>query len=99
MDVIKRIEELQKERGWTEYRLAREAGLAQSTIANIFHRHTVPSIRTLETICDTFGITLSQFFSDGKEVSLSKEQSELLSAWSRLNPEQKSSLLKMMKTM
>lgn len=99
MDVIKHIEELRKERGWSEYRLLQESGLAQSTIANIFHRNTVPSIRTLEAICDAFGITLSHFFSDGKEISLSKEQNELLLAWSRLNPEQKKSLLKMMKTM
>ena len=64
MDVIKKIKDLTAERGWTEYRLVKESGIAASTISNIFHRNTLPNIYTLETLCDTFGITLSQFFSN-----------------------------------
>lgn len=62
MDVIKRIDDLMKERGWSDYRLAAESGLSSSTIANIHRRNTVPSITTLESICGAFGISLPPFY-------------------------------------
>ena len=74
MDVLERLRGLLDERGWTEYRLAKECGLSESTIANIFRRNSVPSITTLESICNGFGITLSQFFADGDMVELTPEQ-------------------------
>ena len=73
MDVLERLRGLLDERGWTEYRLAKECGLSESTIANIFRRNSVPSITTLESICNGFGITLSQFFADGDMVELTPQ--------------------------
>lgn len=70
MDTHERLQQLLKERGWSEYRLAKSCGLSESTIANIFRRNTLPSIATLETICGGFGITLSQFFAEGEMVEL-----------------------------
>ena len=64
MDVINRIDSLMKERNWSDYRLSLESGLSSSTIANMHRRGTVPSVSTLEQICDAFGITLSQFFAE-----------------------------------
>ena len=77
MDVLERLRGLLDERGWTEYRLAKECGLSESTIANIFRRNSVPSITTLESICNGFGITLSQFFADGDMVELTPQAKEL----------------------
>ena len=42
------------ERGWTEYRLAKESGLAQSTITNMFNRNNAPTFSTLEAICGAY---------------------------------------------
>lgn len=42
MDTHARLQQLLRERGWTEYKLSKECGLAQSTIGNIFRRNTVP---------------------------------------------------------
>ena len=98
MNVIQRIKQLAAARGWTEYRLVKETGLAASTIANIYHRNTIPSIPTLEILCRTFGITLSQFFSDDNMVSLSKEQRELLEYWSYITPEQRYVLIELLKS-
>lgn len=82
MDVIAKIDSLMQERNWTDYRLAQESGLASSTIANLRRRHTVPSIATLESICNAFGITLSQFFAEGdSSVSLSDEQRQMFKNW------------------
>ena len=89
MDVNGRIRELLNERNWTEYKLAKESGLSQSTISNIFKRNTVPSISTLELICKGFGISLSQFFSEGNMVELSEEQRDFFINWASLTMREK----------
>lgn len=95
MDTHARLRKLMEERGWTEYRLAKECGLSQSTLANIFRRNTVPSIATLEAVCNGFGITLSQFFADGDMVELTPQLKELFDGWLSLKPEQKQAVLNM----
>lgn len=89
MDTLERIKELMRQQNWSEYRLAKESGLSQSTISNIFHRNTLPSIPTLEIICNAFGISMSQFFAETPLVDLTPEQSELLQLYSRLDTTQK----------
>lgn len=90
MDIIKRIDELMAERGWSDYKLSQASGLSSSTIANIHRRNTVPSIATLEAICDAFGITLAQFFDDGSAyVQLNKEQLDFFEVWFSLSKYQK----------
>lgn len=89
MDVNGRIRELLNERNWTEYKLAKESGLSQSTISNFFKRNTVPSISTLELICKGFGISLSQFFSEGNMVELFEEQMEFFINWASLTAREK----------
>lgn len=90
MDIIKRITELTNERGWSTYKLAQKSGLSSSTIANIYRRHTVPSLSTLEIICDAFGITLSQFFAEDTDaVPLTPEQKVMFDKWANLTPSQK----------
>lgn len=93
MDVHERLKEILNERGWSEYRLARECGLSDSTIHNIYRRNTSPSIPTLEIICHGFGITLSQFFAEGEMVELSPELKALFEGWRPLTPQQKKAVL------
>lgn len=99
MDVHDRLRRLLNERGWTEYRLAKNSGLSGSTIANIFKRNTVPSLPTLEAICNGLGITLSQFFADSDMVELTPELKELFESWVNLTPEQKTVAAQLLKTM
>ncbi len=99
MDTNDRIRRLMSAQGWTEYRLAKESGLSQSTIANLFRRNTVPSVPTLEAVCHAFGITLAQFFSKGSMVELSAEQQDLFDRWGRLTAEQKLLLYELIKNM
>lgn len=90
MDTLVRIREFMEARGWTEYRLAKESGLSQSTISNMFNRHTAPSVPSLEAICKGFGITMAQFFSEGHNmVELSDEQVKMFDQWAKLTPRQK----------
>lgn len=100
MDAQKRIKQLMEERGWTDYRLAKESNLSHSTVTNMFNRNNAPTLPTLEAVCKAFGITLAQFFSEGAEPhALTPEQQELFSRWSSLTDEQKRLLLDLMNTM
>ena len=99
MDTHERLRQLLNERGWTEYRLAKNCGLSESTIANIYRRNTVPSLATLETICKGFGITMAQFFAEGEMVEISPELKELCANWVNLTPEQKKAANQMLKAM
>jgi transcriptional regulator with XRE-family HTH domain len=89
MNVNERIKKMMKERDWTEYRLAVESGLSQSTIANLFRRNTVPSVMTIEAICEGFGISLAQFFAEDDLVELSDEQRRIFDKWLSLTVKQK----------
>lgn len=51
MDVQKRIRQLMAERGWSDYRFAKESNLSHSTITNIFNRNNAPTLPTLESVC------------------------------------------------
>ena len=95
LDTLAQLRQLLEERGWTEYRLARESGLSDSTIKNIYKRNTQPTIDTLETICRGFGITLSQFFAEGDMVELTPDLKDLFNGWVNLTPEQKKAVLTM----
>ena len=51
MDITKRLIELQQRYGWTDYKIAKEAGLSPNTVSNIYRRGNTPSMVTLEAIC------------------------------------------------
>ena len=92
--------QLMEERGWTDYRLAKEANLSHSTITNLFKRNNAPTLPTLEVICRAFGITLAQFFAEGGEaVEITDEQRELFAKWSILTEKQKALLLEFISTL
>jgi transcriptional regulator with XRE-family HTH domain len=93
MDIKERITELNKEYGWSLYRLSREAGMAPSTLTNMMKRGNCLSLSSLERVCEAYGITMLQFFYDGEEmVPLNAEQREHLECWNRLAPGQKKTL-------
>lgn len=96
MEVQEKIRHLMDERGWTNYRLAKRAGLSETTITNIFKRNNAPTYETLVSICAAFGITMSCFFAEDDEpVILTEEQKLLFIQWSKLNEKQKDILLEL----
>ena len=62
MEVLDRIDELRKQRGWSVNNLAMEAMLTQSTLNNLYVRRAEPKLSTLRAICAAFGISLAEFF-------------------------------------
>ncbi|MCI8292602.1 MAG: helix-turn-helix transcriptional regulator [Hespellia sp.] len=90
MNILDKIVEYRLERGWTEYQLAEKSGLTQSTISSWYRKNMLPSIPSLKKICDAFGITLSQFFSEDNEnaILLTEQQHRLLHYAAKLNSQQ-----------
>ncbi|MBQ6779918.1 MAG: helix-turn-helix transcriptional regulator [Treponema sp.] len=99
MDILEKIREYRLERNWTEYQLAEKSGLPQSTISSWYRKNQIPTVPSLEKICDAFGVTLSQFFAEASAqvVSLTKEQVALLHEWNRLTKKQKNIILTLLK--
>lgn len=99
-DILKEITRLREERGWSEYELAKNAGLSQSTISTWYRKQQIPTIQTLYKVCNGFGITLSQFFAEGDDaISLTSRQKELLDNWSVLNEQQQQIIMDLIKNM
>ncbi|MBQ3597192.1 MAG: helix-turn-helix transcriptional regulator [Clostridia bacterium] len=98
MDILKKIDDLLKIKGWSQYKLALEAGLTQSTLSNMYSRGTLPSITTLKNICDALDISLAQFFDEG-ESALSPDEFELLSNYRKLSVKNKNAVKKLCKNL
>ncbi|MCI8483200.1 MAG: helix-turn-helix transcriptional regulator [Lachnospiraceae bacterium] len=94
MDVVGKIIRLCQEKGISYYRLAKNAGLAYSSVSNMLHKNTIPSISTLEKICAGLDITLAQFFTeDISYPDLTPDQQQLLDLYQTLDHHQRELLL------
>ena len=97
--VLDRITHYRNQKGWSEYQLATRSGLTQSTISSWYRKNLLPSIPSLEKICNAFGITLSQFFSENEKLyALTDIQAQLLKASTALTEEQLA-LIEFLKTL
>lgn len=91
--VANRIVELSREHSMTKYRLSQLSGISQTALANILSNESIPTIMTLEKICDAFGITLAQFFTIEGCPDLTDEQKELLETWNTLETKEREILI------
>lgn len=98
MDILEKIDTLRKERGWTIYKLAENAGVIQSTLSNMFTRKTLPSITTLTLLCDAFGITLAEFFKDDN-INVPIDELTLISSYRKLSNDNKVMINELLKLM
>lgn len=100
MNILDRITALREMRNWTNWKLSQESGVDQSTISAWYKKGRSPSVSSLEKICEAFGITMSQFFSnDNRTVELTSDQREMLECWSALSTKQKQVVLALVKNM
>ncbi len=70
-----------------------ESELTQSTINNLYTRHTEPKISTLRAICNAFGISLSEFINEKHN-----PDEELIIYVKTLSKENKQALLTLLKS-
>lgn len=94
MTVLDRILELRVERGWSEYRLSEESGIAQTTISSWFRKNICPTVPSLEKICNAYNITLSQFFNYDNDIeNLTEQQKKMVHLFNKLSLKQQNNLL------
>ena len=67
MNILKKINKMRLDRNWSVYRLSVESGVSQSTLTNMFNRETLPSITTLELLCNAFEVTMAEFFTEPED--------------------------------
>lgn len=94
MDILRKINKMRLDRNWSIYRLSVESDVPQSTLTNMFNRETLPSITTLESICNAFDVSLSEFFKEDEMQPMAKnKEEELLNIYHALNDEVQESIL------
>ena len=77
-----------------------EAMLTQSTLNNLYVRKAEPKLSTLRAICNAFGITLAEFFSDEENQNKKfTDEGELIARVTALNDRQKKGLLQFLRTL
>lgn len=97
MNILKKINKMRIDRGWSIYRLSVESGIPQSTLTNMFNRETLPSITTLECICNAFGITMAEFFTEENNPTVEISDNEIISLLQELNGESKLLILSLIR--
>ncbi|MBQ7536196.1 MAG: transcriptional regulator [Stomatobaculum sp.] len=98
-DVLRRIEKERDLRRWSDYTLAANSDIPQSTISTWRSRNLQPSLASIEKICGGLGITLSQFFSEENSgFSLNEEQKRILILWNRLSLHQKKAVMALLES-
>ena len=98
--VALRIIELCEKHKISRYRLSQLTGMSQTALGKIVSKESIPTIPTIEKICDAFGITLAQFFAgEGKRPDLSKEQREIIETWDELGREERRILLQFVRSL
>ena len=96
--ILLRIKEYMRENDWTVYHLAKESGMAYSSLNNLFRRNTEPTLPTLRKICDGLGVSLSAFFNDGDTpviTAYTQEERTLVNLYRSISKKRNSHLYKL----
>lgn len=93
MDVVDRIEQLREKAGLSVNQLAKRAGVGQASLSQVVNRKNKPSLDTLERLCDVFGITLAEFFSESPDQATMLRWQERIQRIEHLPPEKREALI------
>lgn len=93
--LLSKIQELLDERNWSLYKLAKESEIPYSFLNSLFAKDNVPTVATLEKICNWFHITLSEFFEEESPYrcvtpNITEEELSLLNSFRTLSQKDKS---------
>lgn len=98
LNPIQRIRNLCAERGWSCYQLSKASGIPYSTLNTMLNNQNMPSLSTLQKLCDGFGISITEFFdSEWNKRGLTEDQSACLTLFSSLSSQDKQIALAFLK--
>lgn len=96
-DILKRIDDERIKRNWSEYTLAKNSDITQSTISTWYRKRLQPSVASIEKICKGLGISLSEFFNEESScIYLTPQQNEILDLWDSLTSIQRESIINLL---
>lgn len=103
MDISVQLQKLMKAHGIeNRNQLSAKSGIPQSTLSTIFNDVHKPTVATIELICNYFGLTLAEFFSDPETDTfypLTEKERKLIAYWNGLSEEQRDALLGFLEAM
>lgn len=95
-DVVKRIEELMKDKKWTPYELSNQTGISANAVYDWIKSGAMPTVQNIIRICDSMGITLERFFC-GDDGAYSDKEIEVLNKWKKLSESERAVVLDLMR--
>ena len=100
MDISKRLIELRKATGLSQYRLAQRSGIPQGSISNYELGKSIPGPDVLAKLCDGLGITMAEFYTEpqsDEETDDDPDIREIARARKDMTPEQRARMMKIIK--
>lgn len=97
--IFDRAERVRIEKGLSVYAMSEIAGISHNTYGLWKTRGTLPTVDTLEAICDALEIPLVYLFTEVDKDELDAEQLELLRLWKNLKQERKKTIFQLLKDM
>lgn len=98
MNIGHRIKQIRIAKGLQGIQLAEKVGITNVYLSYLESGTKIPSVVTLQKICDALGITLAEFFAD-ENTNLPPEYQELLENVKVLSPKQLELLNEFLKTL
>ena len=97
IDVVKRINELLAQKGWSDYELSKQTNISTNTIYAWNKTGAIPSLTNIVKVCEVLGITLGQFFCGTKNFRAPDEE-KILREWFSLSELEKETIRRMIET-
>ena len=77
-NILQKLDKLRKEKGLSIFKLTELAGLSENTIYNWYNKGSQPTIEALKAVCEVLNISLSCFFAENINESISAQEEEFL---------------------
>ncbi len=99
IDVLQEIEKRLELLGWSHYKLAKRSGITESTLSSMFQKRNLPTLFTLERICNAFEISVEQFLAgrQPKAGKLTEEQEAWLMLYDKMHPDEQQAVMNAVK--
>ena len=100
MDIRQKIDKLRKEKGLSRSKLAKEAGLAETTVYNWYNENDfMPSRKAIEDVFAVLEVPVAEIFSDIYTDKLSQQQIMVLVLFEKVPESKKEAVLKIIKSL
>ncbi len=84
--IVAKIDSLRVEESLSIYELSLRANLSINTLNDLFKKRSVPSIRTLNRLCDSLGIALWELFVfESIDYPLNNQEKELIRRYRKMS--------------